>query len=382
MEDEPSVECRDEQLLGEIETRIVGMQHHEAEVAPDEQINLNREPDNPHDRRTIRVENAQSEPVGYLPARVASWLAPLIDSEKVRLDGYVTQSGRIRRQSTLPVTLTVFLTAKGKRLLEPRKVHAREDALHELLLRTYRDVQGYSNAELILEVYQALHPLARQDLLPETQLLLAMLPSIAREVRTNQAFGARAQLLSLLAHVQIGAPLSHRGVTVFPLSWKAAKEPPYVLLGPAIEDEMAVVEEVNEDGDVPHLCVTSTCDLPILIPEGEILVGAKQNRVVNVTVLVAPKARLTLPVSCVERGRWEYRSRHFHSEFAAPPSLRSKKLRSVQRNRSQRQGTRSDQGEVWDEVDACLGGIGVHSDTASLADGTRTTCPRTYMTQF
>ena len=79
-------------FLGEIETEIVGMQYHKAKVFPGEQINLEREAKNAHDRRAIRVENGQFEPVGYLPRNMASWLAPLIDQGKIHLDGYVPQS--------------------------------------------------------------------------------------------------------------------------------------------------------------------------------------------------------------------------------------------------------------------------------------------------
>ena len=63
--------------------------------------------------------------------------------------------------------------------------------------------------------------------------------------------------------------------------------------------------------------------------------GAKQNRVINVTVLVAAGVKFVLPVSCVEAGRWRYQSRHFESKFCAPPSLRNKKLKAVHRNRSE-----------------------------------------------
>jgi hypothetical protein len=41
--------------------------------------------------------------------------------------------------------------------------------------------------------------------------------------------------------------------------------------------------------------------------DGEQLVGAKQNRILNMTVLVAAETEVTIPVSCVERGRWGYR---------------------------------------------------------------------------
>ena len=128
------------------------------------------------------------------------------------------------------------------------------------------------------------------------------------------------------------------------------------------------MEEVHESGSVPNLAVTNKAKRPLLIPEGEILIGAKQNRVINVTVLVAAGVKFVLPVSCVEAGRWRYKSRHFESKFCAPPSLRNKKLRAVHRNRSAGGPAASDQGEVWDEVQACLDGVKARSETASLTD--------------
>ena len=54
------------------------MQYHDATVGPGEQVNLEREPENPHDALAIRVENSRFEPVGRIPRQVSSWLAPLI----------------------------------------------------------------------------------------------------------------------------------------------------------------------------------------------------------------------------------------------------------------------------------------------------------------
>jgi hypothetical protein len=107
---------------------------------------------------------------------------------------------------------------------------------------------------------------------------------------------------------------------------------------------------------------------PLLIPEGQILMGAKQNRVINVTVLVAAGKKFVLPVSCVEAGRWRYKSRQFESKFCAPPSLRNKKLKAIHRNRSASGAATSDQSEVWDEVRKCLDGVEARSETSSLTD--------------
>ncbi|NQT15057.1 MAG: HIRAN domain-containing protein [Planctomycetes bacterium] len=357
-----------EQLMGEIEARITGMQYYEANVAPGEQIHLEREPDNSHDEHSIRVENGRFEPVGHLPRRLVSWLAPLIDAGKLRVDGYVPQTAE-PNHNTCPVVLSPFLCKNGRHLLEKTEVHGKLDALHEVVRQAYEEAQEYSDPDLILGLADGLRPLGRQDLLPETRLLMKLMPAVAQEVRTAQAFRARGNMQELLNKVTIGEPIHHHNLTMFPLAWPEQQEPPYSLLATAIESGEAVVEEVDEDGEVPNLTVANHSDRPILIPEGEILIGAKQNRVVNVTVLVASKSTLKVPVSCVEQGRWQYRTRQFESAFCAPPSLRSKKMRAVHETRASRGTAEGDQGEVWEEVDACLDGLGVESETASLTDG-------------
>jgi hypothetical protein len=181
--------------------------------------------------------------------------------------------------------------------------------------------------------------------------------------------GTVTQPRGLFAGLGIGKPLHYNNLTIFPLSWAQSLEPPYMLLGKAIEAGQAVVEEVCESGSVPSLAVTNKTDRPLLIPEGEILIGAKQNRVVNITVLVAAGVKFVMPVSCVEAGRWRYQSRHFESKFYALPSLRNKKIKAVQRNRAAGGHAESDQGEVWDEVRACLAKVHATSATASLTDG-------------
>ena len=361
-----------DQLLGNLETRIAGMQYYENVATPGESVSLEREPENPHDSCSIRVENSLFDPIGHIPRRTCSWLAPLVDSGKVRVDGRLPElsdDSQGRGAATTPLTLSIFLCQKGQGLLAPREVHTKLDGLHEVVRRTYEELQGYTNPDLILELAKGLRPLTRQELLPETRLLLALIPAIAREVRANQGVRAKAAMQELLGTLTIGKPLHHHNLTVFPLSWPELREAPYVLLGQAIEQGVATVEEVDEDGDVPNLSVTNNGERPVLILEGDILVGAKQNRVVNVTVLVDARSQFTVPVSCVEQGRWEYRSRQFDSRYCAPPSLRSKQMRAVHENRARGGTSESNQSEVWDEVSQGLDDLNTHSPTSSLTDG-------------
>ena len=82
----------------------------------------------------------------------------------------------------------------------------------------------------------------------------------------------------------------------------------YVLAAKAMADKTLVVEEVSREGSVPTLLVTNHLETPVLILEGDLLIGGKQNRLSNSSVLIPKKTKMPLPVSCVEHGRWHHKS--------------------------------------------------------------------------
>ena len=304
---------------------------------------------------------------------MASWLAPLIDEGKIHLDGYVPQSftETEERTSSCPLNLMVFQCEKGRHLLEKAEPKNDLEALHQTVLHAYQDAQSYRKPELILGLAKGLQPLEKQELLPETRLLLALLPRLAHEAQASQGMRTHGQVPGIARHPDHRPARPSPQPDVLPAALAGntrCTNRPIRCSARRLRKGEAVVEEVNESGSVPNLAVTNKCKRPLLIPEGEILIGAKQNRVINVTVLVAAGVKFVLPVSCVEAGRWRYKSRHFESKFCAPPSLRNKKLRAVHRNRSAGGVAASDQGEVWDEVQACLDGVQARSETASLTD--------------
>ncbi len=125
----------------------------------------------------------------------------------------------------------------------------------------------------------------------------------------------------------------------------------YITLSEAIYRMMIRIEEISYGGSVPELKVISTSDIPVLILSGEEVRGAKQNRILNTSILVPPKSEMIIPVSCTERGRWSYVSPDFKdSGNISSRGVRSAAERSVQRNLSSGYGHRSDQGEVWDKI--------------------------------
>jgi hypothetical protein len=99
---------------------------------------------------------------------------------------------------------------------------------------------------------------------------------------------------------------------------------------------------------------------------GEELVGAKQNRILNVTALVAAGGSTVIPVSCVEQGRWSARSARMTSGgHVSHAHLRRRKAEMLA---AQPLARGIAQGEVWDEVHAKAGRMGTFSPTGAAAD--------------
>ena len=97
--------------------------------------------------------------------------------------------------------------------------------------------------------------------------------------------------------------------------------------------------------------------------------GAKQNRVVNATFLVSGKSELVLPVSCVEAGRWVYRTEKFRSgQKVMPPRMRRGHQQEVAYNLRRDQGFRADQSRVWQDIAEKGSRMGTESPTGAMAD--------------
>jgi hypothetical protein len=129
--------------------------------------------------------------------------------------------------------------------------------------------------------------------------------------------GDRSAVARALEAVVLGAPMEYRGVSVTPLVGDDAPAGEYLMLDDALRDGVVEITEVSEQGSVPELRVKNRAGTPVLIVDGEELVGAKQNRVLNLSVLVGAQRDTVIPVSCVEAYRWRHVTRQFSSSSRA-----------------------------------------------------------------
>lgn len=166
--------------------------------------------------------------------------------------------------------------------------------------------------------------------------------------------------------LQTGEPVEHRGIVVTPLYPRRDPVARYLTLEPALADGLRV-DETSGAGSVPELVVENPLADDVLLYDGEELVGAKQNRILDVTVLVGARSTVAIPVSCVEEGRWAWRSPRFGAAaHVSHADLRRRKAELLASAPPLARGVA--QSDVWDEVRAKAARLDVASPTAANAD--------------
>jgi hypothetical protein len=171
------------------------------------------------------------------------------------------------------------------------------------------------------------------------------------------------------ASIQLGAPQVHRNIVVFPITSPSHGVAHWLTLGEALEQQFLTVTEVSHGGSVPELAVINRADRPVLLLDGEELIGAKQNRVLNTTILLKERSETVVPVSCTEHGRWSYVSAAFaDAKLVMAHRVRARKSRSVSESLAASAGFTSDLGEVWNEIAALHSSVGTSSPTGAMHD--------------
>ncbi len=170
---------------------------------------------------------------------------------------------------------------------------------------------------------------------------------------------------TLTETIQLGDPVEHRGVVIAPLFPRRQPGAEYLTLEEAIPLGFRV-EEVDEAGSVPELAAHNPLEKNVLLYDGEELLGAKQNRILNVTVLVAAQSLTKIPVTCVEEGRWSTRTEFLRSApHMSYPELRRRKAEQLSAEPMARGAAQS---AVWDEVRAKSGRLDVDSPTLAASE--------------
>ncbi len=159
-------------------------------------------------------------------------------------------------------------------------------------------------------------------------------------------------LAPLFSHLVVGPALGSPGaspVRFFPLRWPGASDRAAVAL-PFAEAVArgASARELSGKAKVGFIALHNPLPVPVVLFQGDLVVGCKQDRIAVHTVVVPPNTTLEVEVCCVEAGRWqdERRDERFDvSDFSAPGSM----LRAMKTHvRAKEPGARQER--VWKDV--------------------------------
>jgi hypothetical protein len=177
-------------------------------------------------------------------------------------------------------------------------------------------------------------------------LALAVAPVALALTRSTAAAPSRYEdvIDMALAGVDVGQPLRYEQLIVFPL--ESTGKAPYgqlpaelATLDEALHEGYLTITEVGA-GRVNEVYVDNTSGRYVFMMAGEVIAGAKQDRMISHDTLVPPKSgRIVVGVYCTERGRWSDTAAAFGaSGIGVYPGLRATAIAS------------GSQSAVWDEI--------------------------------
>ena len=178
------------------------------------------------------------------------------------------------------------------------------------------------------------------------------------------------QVFDEIRKLNFGSAQASGRITVVPLEG-VLPGPVYMTMSQALKRERLEITELEGGASVPELVARNEAAVHVLILDGEELVGAMQNRVLNTSVLLAPNSATRIPVSCTESGRWRGQGRVFtDSDEVMPFTMRSRMKERV--FESLRYGRRdAGQSQVWGDIDTMMRDYRTSSPTSAMKDATR-----------
>ena len=142
----------------------------------------------------------------------------------------------------------------------------------------------------------------------------------------------------------------------------------FLTLSNALRNNKIIINEISDSGSVPELKCKNLSKEFILVLAGEEILGAKQNRITNISFIMPPSTEIKIPVSCVEQGRWNYTSTSFSKGSNAYPDLKRKLYEDVIDNSMSGMGYRSNQSRIWNDIQEKQQSFNKYSPTGAMND--------------
>ena len=135
----------------------------------------------------------------------------------------------------------------------------------------------------------------------------------------------------------------HKNVAVIPIKTPINHKVDLLTLKKGFELGLVDVKEC-EQSIVNTIIVENKSVAPLLLVDGEEIVGGDQNRIMDATILIAPQSEMKVPVNCTEHGRWGY-----VSDFKQSKNIANYRTRLAKHHAFRSKG--NVQKAVWDSID-------------------------------
>jgi hypothetical protein len=146
---------------------------------------------------------------------------------------------------------------------------------------------------------------------------------------------------SFYAQLSVGEPAVYGNLAVYPVYLPGGGEElgDVLTMAEAVESGDFQIAELEEGASVNTLEVRNDTGKHVVLLAGEMVRGAKQDRIISFDTVIPPGGKFNVDAFCVEAGRWTEVSEHFSYEKEMAPAS----VRAVAQGKA-------DQGRVWDEV--------------------------------
>lgn len=157
---------------------------------------------------------------------------------------------------------------------------------------------------------------------------------------------------------------SYGNMSVIPIKTEFGMDVDILNLNKGLDLGIVSISEC-EPSTVGEVLVKNDAVNPLILLDGDEIIGANQNRIVNSSLLIPPYTTMKVSVSCTEKGRWEYTKGFEHSKYLANSKTRVAKeycnfheenLQSV----------------VWESIDELESDLLVKSKTSAMSESYET----------
>jgi len=168
-----------------------------------------------------------------------------------------------------------------------------------------------------------------------------------------------------------GKSTTHRNLSIVPLFLKEKGKETYMTLSEGLASGLVEIEEVSRMGDVNHIKIKNKSKRKLFVADGEEIAGAKQNRVVNHSMLLDGQSETVVSASCTEEGRWNYLEEG--QKFTDTGHLMARRARQynavrLQKNLQKKDKYAHSQKGVWDDINDYFKKLNTNTQTKALKD--------------